>query len=67
MGLLDGNAHQVVNQLTGIAIAWLLAIVGTLVLLKVTDLVLGLRVSEDQEIQGLDLSQHGEIGYDFEG
>jgi Amt family ammonium transporter len=66
VGLLDGNAHQVVNQLVGVLIAWGLAIVGTLVLLKVTDLLVGVRVSEEQEVQGLDISQHGEIGYDFE-
>jgi ammonium transporter, Amt family len=67
VGLLDGNTHQVMNQLIGVVIAWGLAIVGTLVLLKATDLLLGgVRVSEEHEIQGLDLSQHGEIGYDFE-
>jgi Amt family ammonium transporter len=66
VGMLDGNAHQLINQFIGILIAWSLAIVGTTVLLKVTDTVIGLRVSEEQEIQGLDLSQHGEIGYDFD-
>jgi ammonium transporter, Amt family len=62
-GVLEGNAHQLLNQAVGIAIAWVLAIVGTLVILKVVDLVIGLRVSEEQESQGLDLSQHGEEGY----
>jgi Amt family ammonium transporter len=66
VGLLDGNAHQIVNQLVGVLIAWGLAIVGTLILLKATDLIVGVRVSEEHEMQGLDLSQHGEIGYDFE-
>ncbi len=65
-GLLEGNAHQLLNQSAGVAIAWGLAIVGTLVILKVVDLIIGLRVSEDQEIQGLDLSQHGEEGYYWE-
>jgi hypothetical protein len=64
-GLLEGNAHQLVNQLVGVGIAWSIAIVGSIVLLKLTDLLVGLRVSEDDEVQGLDLSQHGEIGYDF--
>ena len=50
----------------GVAMAWVLAIVGTLVILKVVDVVIGLRVSEDEEIQGLDLSQHGEEGYAFD-
>jgi len=47
-------------------IAWLLAIVGTLIILKVVDVVVGLRVSQTDEIQGLDLSQHGEEGYYWE-
>jgi Amt family ammonium transporter len=65
-GLLEGNAHQSINQLIGVVIAWVLAIVGTLVILKIVDAALGLRVSEDQETQGLDLSQHGEEGYYWE-
>jgi Amt family ammonium transporter len=66
VGLIDGNAHQLLNQLVGVAFAWLIAIVGTLTILKVVDLVVGLRVSTEHEIQGLDLSQHGEEGYNLE-
>jgi ammonium transporter, Amt family len=65
-GAIEGNAHQLLNQVVGVAIAWVLAIVGTLVILKIVDVVIGLRVSEDHEIQGLDLSQHGEEGYYWE-
>jgi len=65
-GLLEGNAHQLVNQLVGVLISWVLAIVGTLVILKVVDMTIGLRVTEEEEIQGLDLSQHGEEGYYWE-
>ena len=65
-GLLEGNAFQLVNQLVGVVIAWTLAIVGTLLILKVVDVTIGLRVSEDHEMQGLDLSQHGEEGYYWE-
>jgi len=65
-GLLEGNAHQLLNQLVGVAIAWGLAIVGTLVILKLVDSTIGLRVSEDHEMQGLDLSQHGEEGYSWD-
>jgi ammonium transporter, Amt family len=65
-GLIEGNTHQLVNQVVGIAIAWVLAIVGTLIILKVVDITIGLRVSEDHEVQGLDLSQHGEEGYYWE-
>ena len=67
VGLLDGNAHQLLNQAAGVLMACGLAIVGSLIILKVTDLLVGLRVREEQELQGLDLSQHGEVGYDFEG
>jgi len=66
VGLIDGNAAQVLNQLVGIAMAWGLAAVGTLVILKIVDVTVGLRVSEEQEVQGLDLSQHGEEGYNLE-
>jgi ammonium transporter, Amt family len=65
-GLLEGNAHQLLNQLVGVAISWTLAIVGTLVILKIVDVTIGLRVSEEEELQGLDLSQHGEEGYYWE-
>jgi Amt family ammonium transporter len=65
-GLIEGNAHQLLNQLIGVAIAWVLGIVGTIVILKVVDVTIGLRVPEDQETQGLDLSQHGEEGYYWE-
>ena len=46
--------------------SWGLAIIGTLIILKVVDVVIGLRVSEEHETQGLDLSQHGEEGYYWE-
>ena len=52
-----------INQLVGIGVAWALAIVGTFVALKIVDVTIGLRVEEEHEIQGLDLSQHGEEGY----
>jgi ammonium transporter, Amt family len=65
-GLLEGNPAQLLNQLFGVLIAWGLAIVGTLVILRIVDVTIGLRVSEDHELQGLDLSQHGEEGYYWE-
>ena len=64
-GLLEGNAHQMLNQCVGIAIAWGISIVGTLMILFVVDKTIGLRVSEEAEREGLDLSQHGEEGYDW--
>jgi Amt family ammonium transporter len=66
LGWVDGNAGQILNQVIGTAIAWVLAIVGTLVILKICDIIVGLRVSAEQETQGLDLSMHGEEGYILE-
>jgi ammonium transporter, Amt family len=66
VGFFDGNAHQILNQLIGVVIAWVLAVIGTLIILKVTDLLVGLRVPEDQEVRGLDISLHGEEGYNLE-
>jgi ammonium transporter, Amt family len=65
-GLIEGNAHQMLNQAVGVGIAWALAVAGTLILLFVVDKVIGLRVSSEHEVQGLDLSQHGEEGYYWE-
>ena len=64
-GLLEGNKGQLLNQTISVAIAWVLSIVGTLVILFIVDKVVGLRVSEEDERTGLDLSQHGEEGYDW--
>ena len=66
LGLVDGHAGQILNQLGGTAIAWGLAIVGTLAILKVVDATIGLRVTKQQESDGLDLSMHNEEGYVFE-
>ena len=67
MGLVDGDSGQVVNQAIAVAISWALAIVGTLIILKICDAVLGVRVDANQETEGLDLSQHGEDAYNLEG
>ena len=47
-------------------IAWVFALVGTLVLLKIVDLLTGVRVPEEHEIEGLDITQHGEEAYNLE-
>lgn len=62
-GLIEGNAQQFINQLVACGVSLALAIVGTFIILKVVDALVGLRASQDDEIQGLDLSQHGEEGY----
>jgi Amt family ammonium transporter len=66
VGGSDGHWGQIGNQLVGVLIAWGFALVGTLVLLKVVDLLTGLRVTEDEEIEGLDITQHGEEAYNLE-
>jgi Amt family ammonium transporter len=66
LGWVDGNAGQLLNQAIGCLIAAGLAVVGTFVILKICDAVVGVRVPLDDEIEGLDLSMHGEEGYNFE-
>jgi len=66
LGLVDGNAGQVLNQVLGAGLSWVLAAAGTLVILKIVDATVGLRVSREDEIQGLDTSMHNEEGYIFE-
>ncbi|MBS1801953.1 MAG: ammonium transporter [Acidobacteria bacterium] len=64
-GAIDGHWGQIGNQAAGVAIAWVLSAVGTVVLLFLVDKTIGLRVSAEDETAGLDLSQHGEEGYDL--
>jgi Amt family ammonium transporter len=66
VGLVDGNAGQIVNQLIGAGIAIAFAAIGSLTILKIVDLVFGVRVKQEDELQGLDLSQHGEEGYNLD-
>jgi Amt family ammonium transporter len=64
LGLLEGG-RLIVGQIAAVVIAWGLAALATFVIVRVLDAVMGLRVSEQEEVQGLDLSQHGEEGYIF--
>jgi Amt family ammonium transporter len=66
LGWVDGNPGQVLNQAIAVAISWVLAIVGTLVILKIVDLLVGVRATQEQEVTGLDISLHGEEGYNLE-
>jgi Amt family ammonium transporter len=66
VGGMDGHWGQLGNQLVGVLIAWGFALVGTIVLLKITDMITGVRVSESEEIEGLDITQHGEEAYNLE-
>nr|WP_263379526.1 ammonium transporter [Granulicella paludicola] len=65
-GLFAGNARQLLNQFVGVGLAWTISIIGTLIILFIVDKLIGLRLSEDDEREGLDITQHGEEGYDWE-
>jgi Amt family ammonium transporter len=60
-GLIEGNAHQVVNQAAGVGIVLVYDVVVTFIILKLVDWTIGLRVSEEVERDGLDLALHGEV------
>ncbi|HZR81311.1 MAG TPA: ammonium transporter [Candidatus Binatia bacterium] len=62
-GLLYGNPGQVVTQLIGVVATLVFCFVGAFILLKVTDALVGLRPDEEEELTGLDLSQHSERAY----
>jgi Amt family ammonium transporter len=62
-GLFYGHAMQFVKQLVGVASVGGFAFVGTMLLGKLVDLVMGLRVNQSEETVGLDISQHGERAY----
>ncbi|MEL7496011.1 MAG: ammonium transporter [Planctomycetota bacterium] len=64
-GMLEGNLYQIVPQLVSVVAAAGISVIGTIVILKILDAVMGLRVTEEEERQGLDINQHGEEGYIF--
>jgi Amt family ammonium transporter len=64
LGLIEGGT-VLLGQIAATAVSWVLAIAATFIILKLLDATMGLRVSPQQEIEGLDLSQHGEEGYIF--
>ncbi|MBV8832953.1 MAG: ammonium transporter [Acidobacteriaceae bacterium] len=66
LGWVDGNAGQVLNQAVGVLISWVLAIAATLIILKIVDVLVGVRAAEADEVTGLDLSMHGEEGYNLD-
>jgi ammonium transporter, Amt family len=62
-GLIDGNAGQVLTQLIAVAATIAYAVVGTFVIVKVVDGILGIRISAKDEELGIDLAVHGEAAY----
>ena len=59
-GLIDGNAHQVLTQLYGCAVTIVWCAVATFIILKIVDAMVGLRVTAEEEVEGLDINLHGE-------
>jgi ammonium transporter, Amt family len=62
-GLIDGNAGQVITQLVAVAATIAYAVVATFVIVKVVDVILGIRISAKDEELGIDLATHGEVAY----
>jgi Amt family ammonium transporter len=66
-GAIDGHPMQVLHQLAATVLTWVLAALMTFIILQVTRaLCRGLRLNEADEYEGLDITQHGESGYNFE-
>ncbi|MEO8497158.1 MAG: ammonium transporter [Planctomycetota bacterium] len=62
---VSGGTSLLIGQIAAVLVTFVLSIVGTFIILKVLDATMGLRVSQEEETQGLDFSQHGEEGYIF--
>ena len=62
-GLIEGNTEAVIGQIVSVIVTVVYAGVVSLVILKILDKTMGLRVDEESETRGLDLSEHGEEGY----
>ena len=58
-----GGMSLLIGQVVGVVVTFVFAIVATLILIKLLDVTIGIRVSQDTEIRGLDVSEHGEEGY----
>ena len=66
-GLLYGNPRQLGVQVLAVLVTWVLGFVVTTVILKVSTRIMGLRVTDEEEVAGLDLSQHSETAYTLGG
>jgi Amt family ammonium transporter len=62
-GFFYGNPKQLMIQIIAVAASWAFSFIGTMIILKVVDSIVGLRVTTEEEQIGLDLSQHNERGY----
>jgi Amt family ammonium transporter len=66
LGLVDGHGAQILNQTIGSVIAMALGLIGSFIILKIVDILVGVRADSKEEMMGLDLSMHGEEGYSLE-
>ena len=64
-GLLFGSHQMFVSQMTAILVTAAYSFIATVIILKILDRFVGLRIDEESEVNGLDISQHGESGYTF--
>jgi Amt family ammonium transporter len=64
LGLIEGGT-VIKGQIAAVVVTWVFSIVATFIILKVVDAFIGLRVSQEEEVRGLDITQHGEEGYIF--
>ena len=60
VGLVDGHAGQILTQLYGVVVIGVFCAVATWIILKILDVAIGLRVTQDEEVEGLDTALHGE-------
>jgi Amt family ammonium transporter len=65
-GLFYGNASQLTTQLIGVGVSWAVAAVMTFIIIKFIGMFMQVRASEEQEVQGLDITEHGERGYAYQ-
>lgn len=65
-GLLYGNAAQVVKQLIGVGTSWAFAAVMTFIIVKFIGMFMQISADDEQEVQGMDLTEHGERGYAYQ-
>jgi Amt family ammonium transporter len=65
LGLIEGESRVFIGQIVAVLVTWAFSLVATFIILKVVDALVGLRVTEQDEVRGLDVTQHGEEGYIF--
>jgi Amt family ammonium transporter len=64
LGLIEGGT-VIKGQIAAVIVTWIFSVVATFIILKIVDAVVGLRVTQEEEVRGLDVTQHGEEGYIF--